>query len=76
MRGLVRSYVTLAIMALQTTDIARQWLISDHVRTPTDADATMLQQSRNDVFCADRAEMLFVGRVNKPSQSVELVIEE
>jgi hypothetical protein len=45
-------------MALQTTDIARQWLSSDRVGTPTDTKATTEQQQKKDIFCAVRAEML------------------
>jgi hypothetical protein len=34
------------------------WLSSDHVETPTDTNATVVQQQINGVFCAIRAEML------------------
>jgi hypothetical protein len=37
-------------MALQTTAVARQWLSSDHVVTPTDMDATIALQQKNGVF--------------------------
>jgi hypothetical protein len=43
--------------AMQTTIVAWQWLSSDHVGTPTDTNATSLQQ-RNGVFCVVCAEML------------------
>jgi hypothetical protein len=45
-------------MALQTTDIARQWLSSNYVGTPTDTNTTMAQQHMNDVFYTARAKML------------------
>jgi hypothetical protein len=45
-------------MAVQTTAVARQWLSSDRVGTPTNTNATVAQQQRNGVFCAVRAEML------------------
>jgi hypothetical protein len=45
-------------MALQTTAVVRQWLSSDHVGTLTDTNGTIIQQKRNGVFCAVRAEML------------------
>jgi hypothetical protein len=38
--------------------VVRQWLSSDHVGIATDTNATVAQQQRNGVFCADRAEML------------------
>jgi hypothetical protein len=41
-----------------TTAVARQWLSSDHVGTPTDTNATIALQERNGVFCEVRAEML------------------
>jgi hypothetical protein len=44
-------------MGLQTTAVARQWLSSNYVGTPTDRNATIAQQQRNGVFCAVRAEM-------------------
>jgi hypothetical protein len=45
-------------MGLQTTVVARQWLSSDYVGTPTDTNAVMTQQQKNGVFYAVRAEML------------------
>jgi hypothetical protein len=44
-------------MALQATTVARQWLSSDHVGTPTDTNATIAQQQRNSGFCVVRTEM-------------------
>jgi hypothetical protein len=41
-----------------TTAVARQWLNSDHVETPTDTKATMSQQEMKGVFCAFGAEIL------------------
>jgi hypothetical protein len=41
-----------------TTAVARQWLSSDHVGTPTNTNTTIAQQQRNGVFCAVHAEML------------------
>jgi hypothetical protein len=45
-------------MALQTAAVARQWLSSYHVGTPTDTKATIALQQRNGVFFAVLAEML------------------
>jgi hypothetical protein len=41
-----------------TTAVARQWLSSDHVGTPTDMKAKVALQQSNYVFCEVRAEML------------------
>jgi hypothetical protein len=46
------------VMALQTTAVARQWLSSDHVVTPTDRNTTIALQQRNGVFYLVQAEML------------------
>jgi hypothetical protein len=40
--------------------VASQWLSSDHMGTPIDTDATIVQQQRNEVFYAVRAEILLV----------------
>jgi hypothetical protein len=48
----------LSVMEVQITAVARQWLSSDHMGTPTDTYATMVQQQRNGVICEVRAEML------------------
>jgi hypothetical protein len=45
-------------MALQTTSVARQWLTSDHVGTPTDTNATISVQQKKGVFCEIRTKML------------------
>jgi hypothetical protein len=45
-------------MALQTTAVARQWLSSHPMGTPTDTNTTNAQQQRNGVFCEVCAEML------------------
>jgi hypothetical protein len=39
-------------MALQTTAVAKQWLSSDFLGTPTYTNATTAQQQRNGAFCA------------------------
>jgi hypothetical protein len=36
----------------RTTAVARQWLSSDYVGTPTYTNATTAQQQRNGAFCA------------------------
>jgi hypothetical protein len=41
-----------------TTAVANQWLSSDYVGSPTDANATIDTATDNDVFCAVRAETL------------------
>jgi hypothetical protein len=61
------------VVALQTTDVARQWLSSDYVGTPTDMNATQAQHEWNGFFFSVRAEMLQIGLVNGQRQSVELV---
>jgi hypothetical protein len=43
---------------MKTTAVARQWLSSDDVVSPTYTDATTALQQRNGVFSAVRAEML------------------
>jgi stage V sporulation protein SpoVS len=43
--------------ALKTMAVARQWLSSDHVGTPTDTNTSVEQQQRSGIFCAVRAEM-------------------
>jgi hypothetical protein len=45
-------------MALKTTAVARQWLSSDDVVTPTDKNATTAVQQGNGVFYAVHAEIL------------------
>jgi hypothetical protein len=44
-------------MTLQTIVVASQWLSSHHVGTPTNTNATVAQQQRNDVFYAVLADM-------------------
>jgi hypothetical protein len=58
-------------MALQTTAVARYWLSSNDVGTPTDTNTTIAQLQRNGVFCAVHSEMLQAGQVSGQSQSVE-----
>jgi hypothetical protein len=45
-------------MALHTTAVARQWLSSDYVDTPTDTIAKIALRQMKGVFCAVRDEML------------------
>jgi hypothetical protein len=45
-------------MDLQTMAVARKWLSSDHVVTPTDTNITIALQQRNRVLYAVHAEML------------------
>jgi hypothetical protein len=52
-------------MAMQTAAVARQWLNSDYVVTETVTKATVVQQQKNGVFCAIRAEMLKAGQVSR-----------
>jgi hypothetical protein len=47
-----------------TTPVARQWLSSDHVVTPTDMNATIALQQRNGVFYAVHVEILKAGLVS------------
>jgi hypothetical protein len=43
-------------MALKSKAIARQWVSSDHVDTPTDKIVTTAQKQRNGVFSAVHPE--------------------
>jgi hypothetical protein len=61
-------------MALKTTAIARQWLSRDHVGTPTDTNATTVQQQRNGVFCEVRTEILY--GVNYSVNGVSRLVSE
>jgi hypothetical protein len=45
-------------MAMQTTAVPRQSLNSDKVGNPKDADAIMVQQQTNGVFCAVRVHIV------------------
>jgi hypothetical protein len=54
-------------MALQITAIAKQWLSSNNVDTPTDTNATLGQQQRKDSLCAVRADMSQAGQVSEES---------
>jgi hypothetical protein len=47
-----------SVMALQTTAFARQLLSNDHLETPTDTNATMVQQQRDGVLCRVRADVI------------------
>jgi hypothetical protein len=46
------------VMTLQTMDLARQWLSSDHLVTPTDRNTIIALQHRNGVVYVVRAKML------------------
>jgi hypothetical protein len=68
MRGLVRSYVALAILcndreiSKYTRAVSGQRL-GKHVPAATDTNATKVQQQRNYVLYVVRAEMLLPGQV-------------
>jgi hypothetical protein len=49
-------------MALQKKAVARYWLSSDHMGTPSDTNATIALQQRKGVFCAVRAKVLQAGQ--------------
>jgi hypothetical protein len=54
-------------VALQTTAVARKWLSSDHVVTPTDTNTTIALQQRNGVYyvalprCYKRGQLAVKG---------------